>query len=88
MTAEEIAGFLSRKKSKTQKNDVLKILFKKRTTIDGVIIRERDYEDLKGKNFWRVVFLKDLSSWETTGNINLSRIFNGHDFKKLAYAAL
>lgn len=87
MTPDEITSFLSHSKNKSQ-NDVLRILFKKRTTVDGIIIREKDFEDLKDKNFWRVVFIKDIPLWKDTRNTNLSRIFNGRDFKKLAHANL
>lgn len=85
MTAEEITVFLSGRKNKTG-NNIVSIRFKKRAAIDGIIIRERDYEDLKGKNFWRIIPLKDLPLWENTHNVSLSRIFNGHDFKKLVFA--
>ncbi|ANI89400.1 hypothetical protein A9P82_08895 [Arachidicoccus ginsenosidimutans] len=85
MTQNEIEGFLSGRKNKTG-NSLMNIRFKKRADIDGIIIRSTDFEDLKEKNFWRIILLKDLSLWENTHNIHLSRIFNGHDFKKLVYS--
>lgn len=85
MTTNEIAAFLAGRKHKTG-NPVLHIRFKKRAAIEGIIVREKDFEDLKEKNFWRIVSLKDMPSWEDTHNIGLSRIFNGHDFRKLVYA--
>lgn len=86
MTSDEITGFLSGRKNKTGNDNIINIRFKNRPHIDGIIIRHRDFEDLKEKNFWRIIRMKDLSLWQNTHNISLSRIFNGHDFKKLVYA--
>ena len=36
--------------------NAVKIEFKKRNTILGIFVQSPDYEDLKSKNFWRIVY--------------------------------
>lgn len=64
----------------------LKIEFKKRNTIIGVFINSPDYEDLKVKNFWRIVTENQIPEWRKTNDIKLARIFSGSEFTKLSVA--
>ncbi|HRH50935.1 MAG TPA: short-chain dehydrogenase [Panacibacter sp.] len=69
--------------SKLHKNNNVNIHFKQRETLKGVFIFNDDYEELKGKNFWRVVSGEKLEEWKRTQDNSLARIFNGADFKRL-----
>ena len=51
----------------------LNIHFKQRSTISGLFIQGNDYDELKSKNFWRIV-----------SSTNLARIFNGMEFTRLS----
>jgi hypothetical protein len=61
----------------------LNIHFKQRNTIKGLFIKGSDYEDLRSKNFWRIVTNANIELWEKTKDINLARIFNGVEFTRL-----
>ncbi len=63
---------------------VVKIEFKKRNAFNGLFVKVADYDDLKSKNFWRIVTNTNVSQWKKTKDLNLSRIFNGTEFTKLA----
>jgi hypothetical protein len=65
-------------------NKSMKIDFKKRTSINGLIIQSSDYEDLKSKNFWRIVPQTLVEEWTKSRNINLAKIFSGSEFTKLS----
>lgn len=82
MSNEEIQSFFDRQKIKEDKE--VKIFFKKRPTLNGIFIMTKDYADLKSKNFWRIVSSLHLEEWKKSGNINLSKIFSGSEFQKLA----
>lgn len=82
MSNEEIENFFDRQKVKEDKE--IKIIFKKRSTIHGTFIKAKDYADLKSKNFWRIVSTLHLEEWKKSGDINLSKIFSGSEFQKLA----
>ncbi len=62
---------------------VVNVHFKDRSTVTGLFVNLRDYDELKAKNFWRVVNVKHIEQWEQTGNMELSRLFNGASFTKL-----
>jgi hypothetical protein len=62
---------------------VVNVHFKDRSTITGLFVNLRDYNELKAKNFWRVVNVKNMKLWEQTGDVELSRLFNGASFTKL-----
>jgi hypothetical protein len=64
----------------------LNIHFKQRNTIKGLFIKGYDYEDLRSKNFWRIVTNANIELWEKTKDINLARIFNGVEFTRLTEA--
>jgi hypothetical protein len=51
-----------------------------------VFIQTNDYEELKSKNFWRIVTETNSEEWKRTGNQNLARIFNGAEFTRLSQA--
>ncbi len=70
--------------SKSLKNDRVNIHFKQRDTLKGVFIRGNDYEELKSKNFWRIVSDSKLEEWKRTQDNNLARIFNGAEFTRLS----
>lgn len=82
MNAEEIQKFLQSKTS--SKNNYVKIDFKKRDAIYGLFIVEGDYDDLRSKNFWRIVTRKNFDEYKASKNVNLARIFNGAEFSRLS----
>ena len=61
----------------------VKIEFKKRNPINGVFVKSNDYEDLKSKNFWRIVGEANIGEWQKTHDNNLAKIFNGSEFNRL-----
>jgi hypothetical protein len=52
--------------------------------VEGIFIKAHDFEELKKKNFWRIVTVNKMPEYEKSQDINLSRIFNGQEFVKLA----
>lgn len=64
----------------------VKIEFKKRNSMVGIFVRSSDYEDLKAKNFWRIVSELKIPEWRKTNDNNLSKIFNGSEFTRLSLA--
>ena len=52
MTNDMIEKFIE---TKNRENSQVNIHFKQRDTVKGVFIRNNDYDDLKSKNFWRIV---------------------------------
>jgi hypothetical protein len=62
MNIEEIEHFMGRAAS--PEAQLMTITFKKRDAIQGFIVKGSDYNDLKSKNFWRVVKQKDIEAWE------------------------
>lgn len=81
MNIEQIELFL--KKDNPAPEAYVKINFKKRDAVYGLFIKTHDYNDLKSKNFWRIVTKTHFDQWHKTKNMNLARIFNGSEFKKL-----
>lgn len=82
MQIEEIEKFLDTKTDTD--NKYIKIDFKKRDAIYGLFVKDRDYNDLKSKNFWRIVTRTHFNEWKKSKNINLAKIFSGSDFAKLS----
>lgn len=82
MSIEDIEKFLA-KKANTDANYV-KISFKKRKEIYGMFVRDRDYDHLKSKNFWRIVTKLNFDEFNSTGNLTLARIFNGSEFSRIS----
>ncbi|MFL5740148.1 MAG: short-chain dehydrogenase [Flavisolibacter sp.] len=82
MNIEDIQKFLDKKTD--AKNEYVKITFRKRPAIQGLFVREnRDYAELKSKNFWRIVPESQFASYQQTKDIGLAKIFSGSDFSRL-----
>ena len=64
----------------------IKIEFKKRNTIIGIFVKSPDYDDLKSKNFWRIVSETHIPEWKKTSDNKLSKIFSGSEFTRLTLA--
>lgn len=84
MTNEAI---IKQVESKKNSERPLNIHFKQRSTITGVFVKGNDYDDLRSKNFWRVVTNTNLELWKKTKDMNLAKIFNGSEFTRLSEAA-
>lgn len=82
MTPESIHAFLEKEKPTT----LIKVDLKKRNSINGRFIRSNDYDDLRIKNFWRIVPEANIEQWEKKQDNNLLKIFSGSDFTKLSAA--
>jgi hypothetical protein len=87
MNIEQIELFLNKDKTtnkdKAAQEACVKINFKKRDAVYGLFIKSRDYDDLKSKNFWRIVTKTHFDQWHKTKDMNLARIFSGSEFTKL-----
>jgi hypothetical protein len=82
MNTEEIQKFIETKTS--AENKYVKIDFKKRDSIYGLFLIDADYNDLKSKNFWRIVTRKHFDEFNKSKNPALAKIFNGSEFSKLS----
>jgi hypothetical protein len=82
MNSEEIEKFLTEKTTATEV--YVKIDFKKRDTIYGLFVKDKDYRDLKSKNFWRIVTRTHFDEYNKSKNLNLAKIFNGAEFSRLS----
>lgn len=83
MTIEQIEKFLS---DKVKADSLIRISFKTRNIISGVFITAPDSNELKSKNFWRIVSEDNFEQWKKSKDANLSRMYNGAVFSKLAVA--
>jgi hypothetical protein len=81
MTTEMIEKFVE---SKSRQNSAVNIHFKERSTITGIFIHGTDYQELKAKNFWRIVSSASIEEWKKTNDVRLARIFNGVSFTRLS----
>lgn len=81
MNVEDIEQFLKNKASKD--DQYIKIHFKKRDAIYGLFIKENDFNDLKSKNFWRIVTRPNFDAYEKSKNTGLAKIFCGLEFTRL-----
>src|SRR4051794_16031518 len=72
MNSEEIEKFLNEKTSASE--SYVKIDFKKRDAIYGLFVKDKDYGDLKSKNFWRIVTRTHFDEYNKSKNINLAKI--------------
>ncbi len=86
MTIELISKFTDGETIPANKS--MKIDFKKRNSIQGLIIKANDYADLKSKNFWRIVPQPLVEEWNKSKNINLAKIYSGTEFTKLSLVSL
>jgi hypothetical protein len=80
MTQDMIEKFVEKA---DRQNLAVNIHFKERNTVSGIFIRGTDYEELKNKNFWRIVSQPYAEAWGKTGDTNLARIYNGASFTRL-----
>jgi len=81
MTSEQIEKYLQTEQDAKR---TFRIHFKTRNTMSGVFITTGDYEDLKSKNFWRIVTGTNIDTWKKSKDLNLARIFNGSEITKLS----
>ena len=56
MTTEQIEKFFSGIKT----DSVIRVSFKSRNSVVGIFIRTPDFDELKSKNFWRIVPAADF----------------------------
>jgi len=82
MTVEQIENFLQ--KETVPQGKIIRFEMKKRNPVRGLIVKGRDYDELKGKNFWRIVTQTHLAEYTKSQNINLAKIFSGTEFAKLS----
>lgn len=80
MTIEKVDEFVSKKKNV---NTMARIDFKLRSSVTGMFIKAPDFEELGKKNLWRIVIETHAEKFRETNDMNLCRIFNGVEFKKL-----
>lgn len=80
MKNTEIDSFIRRIKFESQ---AVQVSFKSREPFIGFFVNSRDYEDLKGKNFWRIIGQNNINKYLSSGDANLSRIFSGSEITKL-----
>jgi hypothetical protein len=78
MTIEQIERFID-----GDPNRYSRIALKARI-VEGIFIKAPDFFELKKKNFWRIVTVNKVEEYQKSKDINLSRIFNGQEFVKLA----
>lgn len=81
MTNEQIEKHLQ---NLPETKKIFRIHFKTRNSMLGMFISTGDYEDLKSKNFWRIVTGNNIDNWKKSKDMNLARIFNGSEFTKLS----
>jgi hypothetical protein len=81
MTNDVIDKYVSARQPEEKE---IKIHFKQRSTIKGIFIKGNDYNELKSKNFWRIVTNSNIPRWKETKDANLARIFNGMEFTRLS----
>ena len=81
MTFDVIEKFVE---SKEMVGKPVNIFFKQRNTIAGLFVQGKDYQEMKAKNFWRIVTGANIDNWKKSKDMNLARIFNGAEFTKLS----
>ena len=81
MTPDKIEEYI---KKKQRKNAAVNIHFKDRHTVSGLFIHTPDYEELKSKNFWRIVNRQNFEQWKESKDVSLARLFNGATFTRLS----
>ncbi len=82
MTVEQIETFLA--KETLPQGKIIRFELKKRNPVRGIIVQGKDYNELKTKNFWRIVTQTNLAEYSKSQNINLAKIFSGSEFAKLS----
>lgn len=82
MTSEQIEKFVETQKVEAE--HAVKISFKTRNAVRGLIVKSDDYKDLKSKNFWRVVVRANIKKWQESKSVEYAKIYNGTEFTRLA----
>ncbi|MCD2422095.1 hypothetical protein LQ567_04930 [Niabella pedocola] len=82
MTSEQIGNAIQK-----QHRPIFEIWFKGRASVKGLFIKGKDYNELKLKNFWRIVDERRIAEYDKTGDQQLARVFFGDGFIKLAIPA-
>lgn len=80
MTIVQIDSFLRKIQFDRQ---AVKVSFKSREPFIGFFVKTNEYDDLKGKNFWRIIGQNNLQNYLASKNANLSRIFSGTEITNL-----
>ena len=57
--------------------------WRQRNAITGLFIQWNDYQEMKAKNFWRIVGESNISEWQKSHDNNLAKIFNGSEFNRI-----
>ena len=83
MTNEQIEKFFS---SGINADSQIRISFKSRNSVVGIFVQTPDFNELKSKNFWRIVSKEKFDQWKKSRDYNLCRMFNGAEFTKLSVA--
>lgn len=81
MSTDQIESFLQ--KESVSKSPV-RISFKTRQSLVGIFVKATDYNELKSKNFWRIVWESNIDSYKKSNDTSLARIFNGSEITKLS----
>jgi hypothetical protein len=80
MTPEMIGKYVE---SKEIDGRPVNIFFRQRNSIMGLFIKGNDYEEMKAKNFWRIVSESKIEEWRKTNNADLAKLFSGTDFTRI-----
>ena len=80
MTPELIGKYVE---SKEVHGNPVNIFFRQRNAITGIFIETNDYQEMKAKNFWRIVTESKIEEWKKTKDANLAKLFSGSDFSRL-----
>ena len=62
----------------------VKIEFKKRNSIVGIFVESPGYDELKSKNFWRIVSETNITEWKQSQDNKLAKIFSGAEFNRIS----
>jgi hypothetical protein len=82
MTNDQIEKFLVT--NLEDLNKPVKIAFKTRNSLEGIFIKMNDFEELKSKNFWRIVTGSNIDPYKRSKDTSLARMFNGSEITKLS----
>lgn len=64
-------------------NKAVKVSFRSRDPFIGFFVNSNDYNELKGKNFWRIIGQNNITNYQSSGDMNLSKIFSGFEITSL-----
>lgn len=82
MTNEQIEKFLE---ANNGIDAPLRLSFKTRKPFTGIFIKTSDYNELKSKNYWRIVGQSNLASYQKSKDPGLARIFSGIEITRLSF---